>query len=139
MEIVIGSKVNSLTVKEFVKDNNGRTRLKCECDCGNTTYAYLYEFTSGHKKSCGCLKHRSNAQNLLGQRFGLLTVIKRVGTTENRKALWKCKCDCGKSTIVRTADLKSGNTKSCGCLGKRKALASILIQKSKERSSYGKH
>lgn len=29
---------------------------------------------------------------------------------------WLCICDCGKSATPRTTDLRSGNTKSCGCL-----------------------
>ena len=28
---------------------------------------------------------------------------------------WLCKCDCGKEIIVRSDNLKSGKTKSCGC------------------------
>lgn len=52
--------------------------------------------------------------DLTGQKFGLLTVVKRA---ENVKGVqWVCKCDCGNTTIVRSYALKSGATKSCGCL-----------------------
>lgn len=53
--------------------------------------------------------------DLTGQRFGKLTVLER---TENigTSAGWRCRCDCGKETVVRTASLRSGGTKSCGCL-----------------------
>ena len=27
-----------------------------------------------------------------------------------------CECECGNTTVVSTTDLKSGHTKSCGCL-----------------------
>lgn len=30
--------------------------------------------------------------------------------------LWKCICDCGNETIVRTNSLTTGNTASCGCI-----------------------
>lgn len=50
-------------------------------------------------------------QDLTNQKFGLLTVIKYCGDS-----IWKCKCNCGAETFVKTASLKSGKTKSCGCL-----------------------
>lgn len=30
--------------------------------------------------------------------------------------MWKCKCDCGSIIYVRSADLRNGHTKSCGCI-----------------------
>lgn len=53
--------------------------------------------------------------DLTGQKFGRLTVIKRVGT-KNRSPLWLCKCDCGNETEVNSQSLSTGNTKSCGCI-----------------------
>lgn len=55
-----------------------------------------------------------NTKNLANQKFGNLTAINRSGS-KNRKALWKCLCNCGKYTILSSRDLISGNTKSCGC------------------------
>lgn len=58
-------------------------------------------------------------QNLIGRRFGKLVVLSYVTErTDKRKARWQCKCDCGKEHIVQGNHLKSGNTKSCGCLHK---------------------
>lgn len=57
----------------------------------------------------------STAKNLVGQHFGKLTVIKRVGT-KHRKALWLCHCECGNEKTVTTDQLTTGQTKSCGCL-----------------------
>lgn len=56
--------------------------------------------------------------DISGSRFGELIVISRVIKCPKRTH-WECKCDCGKSTIVDGAKLKSGHTKSCGCLVKR--------------------
>ena len=117
-----GQRFNNLTVIEVAdKIKNKGTLWRCRCDCGAETTALTNDLTSGHTKSCGCLKHKPNAKDLRGQRFGRLTVWKRVGTVGSR-ALWRCKCDCGKLTNVRSIDLLSGNTKSCGCLGKHYAL-----------------
>lgn len=54
--------------------------------------------------------------DLAGQRFGRLTVVKFVGHDKNRHRCWECLCDCGKIINVDTSRLRSGNTKSCGCL-----------------------
>lgn len=117
-----GQKFNSLTVVEIAgKTKDKSTIWKCRCDCGAETTAITNELTSGHKKSCGCLKHKSNAKDLTGKRFGRLTVLKRVGTI-NRRAIWQCRCDCGKKTDVRSIDLLNGNTKSCGCMHNHFAL-----------------
>lgn len=51
--------------------------------------------------------------NLVGQKFGRVTVImKAPGTTHS---MYHCRCDCGNAFIVRGSSLTSGNTKSCGC------------------------
>ena len=63
---------------------------------------------------------RFHGDDLVGRRFGRLTVIERNGVNEHRRALWKCACSCGNEITVSTSSLKSGNTKSCGCL-KREA------------------
>lgn len=53
--------------------------------------------------------------DITGQRFGKLVALKDVGSNGNN-ILWKCKCDCGNNIIVPSSRLRSGNTKSCGCL-----------------------
>lgn len=54
--------------------------------------------------------------DLTGQRFGRLVVIKDSGLDAFRQIIWSCLCDCGIHTTVRGGCLRSGNTKSCGCL-----------------------
>lgn len=54
--------------------------------------------------------------DLTGQRFGRLTVESFLYMDKNRHSMWICKCDCGKTKIVQSNNLKSGHTKSCGCL-----------------------
>lgn len=53
--------------------------------------------------------------DLTGQRFGRLLVIKLEKIDKRYGAYWLCKCDCGNSSIVLAASLKSGATKSCKC------------------------
>lgn len=58
--------------------------------------------------------------NLEGQRFGKLVVIKKGETRVTKGGCktrtWICRCDCGRELIIPTGHLRSGNTKSCGCL-----------------------
>ena len=52
-----------------------------------------------------------------GITYGRLTVIEKSserGSSGNVK--WFCLCDCGNKCLVSGSSLKSGSTKSCGCL-----------------------
>lgn len=53
-----------------------------------------------------------------GNRHGKLAVLRLSGNRKRNKPTWLCKCDCGKTTEVIGTDLRSGETKSCGCLKK---------------------
>ena len=57
-------------------------------------------------------------KDLSNQKFGKLTVIE-VDHFQNcknsRRTFWKCRCECGNITVVRSDCLTSGNTQSCGC------------------------
>lgn len=62
----------------------------------------------------------SNSLDLIGQRFGRLTVVRRVENhifpSGRQKSKWLCKCDCGNEVIVIGSNLtKKNGTKSCGC------------------------
>jgi hypothetical protein len=52
---------------------------------------------------------------LEGKVFDRLTVDSKT-ISKNKKIAWSCRCLCGKKIVVTTCDLRSGNTKSCGCL-----------------------
>lgn len=59
-------------------------------------------------------------KDLTGQTFARLTVISYADTTD-RRARWRCRCTCGTIAIVTGKSLRSGDTKSCGCLNREKA------------------
>lgn len=59
--------------------------------------------------------------DLVGQRFGRLTVVSPAPNIGSHTA-WRCLCDCGASTIVKTYRLTTRKTKSCGCLQKQTRL-----------------
>lgn len=57
--------------------------------------------------------------DLAGKTFGRLTVIERaennVLPSGLKEPMWLCRCECGKSSVIRGAFLRTGHTKSCGC------------------------
>lgn len=57
----------------------------------------------------------SKVIDLTGQRFGMLTVVKRAPYRKRRVAFWECRCDCGNMVIAQGIHLREGHTKSCGC------------------------
>lgn len=60
--------------------------------------------------------------DLTGKRFVRLAVTGRADHNDkHNQPRWKCICDCGKEVIVGGPDLRSGNTKSCGCLNRDRA------------------
>lgn len=59
-------------------------------------------------------------RDLAGQKFGRLTVISKIGSRKGR-VYWNCLFDCGNKVSVSTSNLRTGNTKSCGCYQKQKA------------------
>ena len=57
-------------------------------------------------------------KDLTNQKFGRLLVIKYYKTAKDGHSIWKCQCDCGNIVNVYSNSLKTGNTRSCGCLNK---------------------
>lgn len=53
---------------------------------------------------------------MIGLRFHKLVVIAQADIKVGRKLYWLCECDCGNKTTVSGVQLRSGKTKSCGCL-----------------------
>jgi hypothetical protein len=73
--------------------------------------------------------------NMRGQIFGRLKVLHRAGSEKHSKnnkirtfALWLCKCACGKKITTRGTNLRSGVTKSCGCLIRELTSARLILQ-----------
>lgn len=92
---------------------------KCLCECGNVFVTERSRLISGTTKSCGCYKskmtHERFFKDLTGNKYGRLTVIS-LQSRENGTPKWNCICECGKELVVSGKSLKSGFTKSCGCL-----------------------
>ena len=109
----VGKRFGNLTVQKYAGKWKGLHRWHCKCDCGKETIVGQTALQSGKTKSCGCLSHPP-VQDILGKKFGDLIVTAYEG---NREGIyyWRCRCKCGKETVVRQNNLLLGHTKSCGC------------------------
>lgn len=106
-----------LTVLNEYEKRNRKYYWKCLCECGNATWVFNGNLTSGEVKSCGCLSHEYHGpelEDLTGKTFYDLIVLK-YDKIKNGQRYWKCQCKCGNITYLSTRDLNSGKTKSCGC------------------------
>ena len=68
--------------------------------------------------------------NLVGKRFGMLTVVKLEGKNSSNHVTWECVCDCGGVSVATGNNLRSGHSKSCGCLRRVSQSNDELIGKS---------
>lgn len=54
--------------------------------------------------------------DMVGQKLSRLTVIRRGENSAVGHIQWDCICECGSATTVDGRNLRSGHTRSCGCL-----------------------
>ena len=117
-----GQKFGRLTVLDFYGSDKRRESIwRCRCECGNITNVLSSNLRKGYTKSCGCLQKEKAGKNtpiknLSNMSFGQLTVLYPTPQRLNGQGVWHCKCTCGKEVDVRSNNLISGNTFSCGCL-----------------------
>lgn len=64
-------------------------------------------------------------EDLTGKTFGRWTVLSRAPNRGTRTA-WTCKCECGVVRDVLSCHLKSGKSKSCGCLSREASEKRII-------------
>ncbi len=58
----------------------------------------------------------SKRVDLVGQKFGRLTVLSYAGPDYKGRSLFRCICECGNEKVVLASYLKRGSTSSCGCI-----------------------
>lgn len=66
----------------------------------------------------------SHTKNLIGKKFGRLTVV--AYARKNSRVAWECVCSCGNHKIIRASHLTDGSISSCGCL-----VREVLAQRNK--------
>lgn len=115
-ENIIGEKYGRWTVLKYLENRKGCPYYLCRCDCGTEKELNRNYFITGVSQSCGCLQKEITSKtkfiDLTGQVFNKLTVLEldKEKTKEKGSSYWKCRCECGNFTTVRTADLRNKNT-----------------------------
>lgn len=110
IERLEGKRFGSLTCIKYL---HGKSKYRCQCDCGNLKDVYTGDLKSGKTKSCGCLK-KDKELNLVGKKFNKLLVVEKKGKKKGRN-VFKCICDCGTIRELEGREIKNGRIKSCGC------------------------
>lgn len=72
-------------------------------------------------------------KDLTGQRFGKLTVLKKIDKGKSNKVWWLCQCDCGNTHEVITYHLTHNLCQSCGCLRKDILYRNNIVAKKKRK------
>ena len=67
------------------------------------------------------------ADDLVGRQFGRVTVLEKVGRSRGRISIYRCLCECGTEFEAYANNLKTGRTRSCGCIRKEQNIARIKI------------
>lgn len=125
--IKVGDYINNKKILKKLKNNtsNGSFNWLCQCDCGNIFISSTNEIHRNKK----CQKCKKYGENLIGQKFGKLTVIKKeISLNGNQR--WLCQCECGGLIVKTTGNLKNeGEIQGCGCLKSKgeEKIAKILI------------
>lgn len=122
--IEIGQVFGRLTVVASEQPRGRQETWRCRCICGGEKVVRAVHLRQGSIKSCGCLRREKRIALEVepGQVFGRLTVI-AAERRDNYETSWRCRCICGGEAVVRESSLRSGNTKSCGCLHRETQIA----------------
>src|SRR3990167_5708963 len=119
---LVGRSFGHLSLISEVPATKGRRQeVACLCRCWRMVTVLLTHVINGATTSCGCWRAEASSArrklDLEGKVFGRLAVIRQAGH-QGKHLRWRCLCACGNTVITTTNNLRSGGTKSCGCLNR---------------------
>lgn len=83
-----GQKFHRLTVIErTINNSHGKSQWLCRCDCGEELITSGSHLTTGHTKSCGCIKNQDKITHGLSEtvEYGIWCGITKRTTNKNEK------------------------------------------------------
>lgn len=115
---LVGKIYGDIEAVEYI----GNQKYRCRCiKCGNISE----KFSSNLKGTLSCKECGDGFKvNLTGNQYGKLEV--KLYNKETKK--WICQCECGRFIEVKSNNLKSGNTSSCGVCGYKDLAARCIVQ-----------
>jgi hypothetical protein len=69
-------------------------------------------------------KPYKNSIDMTGRVFGKLTVVRRL-PNDGAATRWLCQCSCGEFMAAQGGNLRSGGTRSCGCVRRKRGPESL--------------
>lgn len=101
--------------------------FELRCDCGNVITARMNKLRRGRTASCGCYRREFRMVPVLpGAKYGSWTVVCEVDRKPYSgvyKRMVSARCSCGTVRTLRLDQLRSGLSRSCGCLQRASARA----------------
>jgi hypothetical protein len=129
--------------------DSGKTFQQC-ADAMGLPYVQLAQVAYHLYVRKGPPEYRGTRINLIGQKFGKLTVVSKISEPRYRNrawVVWRCICECGAKKSLPTHALVYHKQKSCGCIKRKHGMtktptyiswASMLERcRDKENTSYG--
>lgn len=117
---ITGNQYGTYIVLRFSHtDKSSNSVWECKCKCGNINYvsrSWLKTNPQSCFKCCGRIISKSKTEDLVGQKCNRLTALRRIKQKKDGNFIWEWLCDCGNIVEIPAGYVKSGNTKSCGCL-----------------------
>lgn len=104
--------------REYLERRKSYETIAREFGCSSSSVEYWVK----KRELFGKRSHLSY-RDLSGQQFGKWHVLRRADDSERGRGAgskWHCKCVCGTQRVVRGANLRSGGSKSCGCVKERR-------------------
>lgn len=119
----VGDRYGKLIVLEKTNtySKSNKVLYRCFCDCGEEVLLDNSALVKPKRPSCGKCTTRTGVDLPYGQTFGKLTLVKQYRDGEKLRYLWRC--DCGNNHVAPISSVMSGNTSSCGCLGREQGVA----------------
>lgn len=111
--INIGDTFGEWTVIQDIGDRH----FLCRCSCGTERSIHSYDLRKGKSKSCGHStkgKSANGRKDMTGQKIGEWTVGNYLGN-----GLYECTCSCGTVKQLKGTYLRTGQSKSCGCISNK--------------------
>jgi very-short-patch-repair endonuclease len=109
-----------VAIKRVGTDKFANTLWLCMCDCGEETTVSANALLKENTHSCGCYKSdktsEAHAKDITGQKSGLLTAVRPIGSNAHGNVIWLCNCDCGGTKELTTTRFINERGVSCGCV-----------------------
>ena len=116
---IAGQKFGKLTAIKRCQTRDMASYWVFQCECGYTGTYERHKVMDGSRTSCDACKKivekpKSRTPDLVGKRYGNLTVMQKAEKSNKAGTQWVCKCDCGAVVNHRGFDLEQGRIKKCG-------------------------